>query len=75
MAFALLLSIDAFWSFCLEITKRGSTLSTFGEDITFESIAEILLGIPPAYVSSHEEDKEELLLFELLLSLLEFGTE
>lgn len=55
--------------------KRGSTLSTFGEDITLESIAEILLGKPPAYVSSHEEDKDELLLFELLLSLLEFGTE
>lgn len=50
--------MEAFWNFCLEMTNRGSTVSTLGEEITLESIAETLLGITPGD-SSHDDDADE----------------
>lgn len=57
------------------MTNLGSTDSTFGEEITFESMAAILLGNDPC-LSSHEEDAEDsaLLTVESFV-VLEFGAE
>lgn len=69
------LSIEAFWNFCLEITNLGSTVSTLGEEITLESIADTLLGISPELSSQEEDTDEPALPFPEELPLLELGTE
>ena len=53
------LSCDDLWNFSFDITNLGSTLSTLGELITLESMAEMLLGMPPPYWSTHDEDSDE----------------